>query len=774
MILKKNFKQKISAISITEETYWDALNNIKGDAPNGIDFEKIVDLSLAYLINFSFGNLSDSEFNLETFKAILDKANNDFQIGYTPNILKAYNSNATYKNTSLFTFAYCIVQFDYYFKSIDLKGTDFYKYTNHYFETGAKLNIDDYKGDKEYLIKEYSKMDSDGMHRAKHHIKKAFVGSLFLLLNELQLPTDNFKNRVSNCREYNAMVKTPREFRKYFPFKLLEFDIKSAFPRFIDEIIDSNISSNVYDRIMQTYSINRAEAKILFNKWLNSGKYKTEKQFFEFFEPIYKEKTEDLVKLLTNKEKPFWKVMFYWEHIAIETFVSVNKVEKYTRLHDAIFVVDNEYNAKIKNTDFTFVTFGAKKYFSKVGIDVATDKKTPNKYTPAIPFILRRNTLFELNLTKNIESKTFGFFRIFKEPFYYLNANFNISANGFIQDSEFVFYDSEHFYNNLQNMVNVMAYLNDYDMRQMKYLVKGILLHILENGIINFDLNEMVETLVYSIETPEYKYKNHLYCKAENISIPEYQKEYYKALKLFDSVCYAESVFSIVETSCKQKKKLCIDYRSLNLRNSKGFDFVLDLIKRFNSANGFEDVRTADSFKAIFDKKREVGHPIENCTNRVGKNATGTNEIRDFDKLGIRPQTLSKFKKWQETKQNIREVQNVYYLLKEFIENASLEYEVINVNGRNEVKAKEQTETSAFIPYANQWSDIEKAFPTEEEFKIQMMDSILNKEEREIKEEFKEFEQSWNRFNRVITMPITKHKEKEKDVITTSLFKTAI
>jgi hypothetical protein len=52
------------------------------------------------------------------------------------------------------------------------------------------------KGDKEYLLKEYDKMDKDGFHRAKYHIKKAFVGSLFLLLNELELDTIHFKNKV--------------------------------------------------------------------------------------------------------------------------------------------------------------------------------------------------------------------------------------------------------------------------------------------------------------------------------------------------------------------------------------------------------------------------------------------------------------------------------------------------------------------------------------------------------------------------------------------------
>jgi hypothetical protein len=748
MQVKKNFKQLITSLEVTPETYKDILNNIKGDTDSGFDFNDVVNYSLAYLTNYSFENLKDSEYNLETFKAILDKANINFRLGYKPNILKAYNGSATAKNTELFIYAYCIIQFDYYFKSIDLKNNDFYKYTQHYFNTGLKLDIDLYKGDKEYLLKEYDKMDKDGFHRAKYHIKKAFVGSLFLLLNELELETIHFKNKVSDCREYNAMVKTPRPFRKYFPFKLVEYDIKSAFPRFIDEIIDSNIAHDVYQRIMDSYNLERDSAKILFNKWLNSSKYKTKEQFYNFFEPIYKDKTNDLVNLLTNKEKPFWKVMFYWEFLAIETFVKTNKIERFTRLHDAVFIVDNEYNIPIKDIDFSFVSFGAKKYFSKPGIQVAKNIKNATRYTPAIPYELRSKLVLEVNHTEKIESKSFNNFRIYKEPFWFLNANFNIGANGYIKESEFYFYDVSHFENKLQNLVNVIAYNNNLSFRKLKFYVKGILNYILENSVLTFDLNDVLDFLMISIEPPIYDYKNHTYSGRDNLNMFEYQSQLKKAEKMFDSVCYAESIFSIVETSYKTKQKICIDFRTLKLRKGKGYNFLFDLINRFNHANGFSDVRTADSFKVIFDKKREVGHTINKIQdNSKTTNATGFNEIRDFDDIAIRPQTKAKFKKWLQKEQDSKEVQSIYFELKEFIENPATSYKVETINGRNEIVLKDQVQKEQIKPFAEAWKELKENLLNSEENKEFLKLSILNVEEMEAVQIGDEFYKDWKRYN---------------------------
>jgi hypothetical protein len=723
----KNFKQLVTSLIVTPEAYKNALENIKGDGDGGMEFNDVLNLSLSYLCNYSFVGLKDSDYTLESFKAILDKANLDFKLGYTPNILKAYNGTATYKNCEFFSYAYCLVQFDYYFKSIDLKETDFYRYTQHYFNTKNKLPFENYKGDKDYLLKEYAKMDKEGSHRAKFHIKKAFTGALFMLLNELQLPTDFFRNRFSDCREYNAMTKTPREYRRFFPFKFSEYDIKSAFPRFIDEIIGSNISNDVYEKIMNVYSLSRSESKILFNKWLNSGKYKSANEFYTFFEPIYKDKTNQLVDLLTNKEKPFWKVMFYWELVSIESFVDVNSIKNYTRLHDGIFKIDNEYNPPLKFSDLNFVEFSCRRFFSVPSFEIAKNKKIASKYASAIPFDLRNKLIYEINLTEGIDSKRIKDFRIFKEPFYFLNANFNIASNGFIDNGEFCFYEPEHFKEKLQNLANILAYENNFGFLKLKTYLRSILNYITENSVFIFDVDDLLNDIYINISEPIYEHKNHLYNGKNNIDLFEYQKQYYEALKIYDTISLCESIFPIVEQSYKTGNKLFIDFRELGLRKNRGANFMYDLILKFNECNGFFDVRTASSFKDIFDKKRERGHTIQNYSNSVSENATGTNKIRDFDNIDIRPQTKAKLKKWLNLEQDKKQLQKLYFQLKEIIQKGSDVIEITKSNGRNEISIKEIEQNQVeYLPFIEQWQQMKQSFTNEDEFKQQMKTSKLH------------------------------------------------
>lgn len=747
MNTKKNFKQIVTSINYSEGEYIDILNNIKGDADGGFDFSKVVEYSLAYLINNNFTNLTDKEYTLETFKAILDKANLKFKFGYKPNLVLPYNGTAEVTHTPLLITAYLIIQFDYYFKTINLKETDFYKYTVHYFSTNKKLNIDLYKGDKNYLLKEYGKMDKEGMHRAKYHIKKAFIGSLFLLVNELQLPTIHFRYRTSDCREYNAMVKTPREFRKYFPFELKEHDIKSAFPRFIDEIIGSNISADVYELIMECYNLDRPNAKVLFNTWLNSSKYKTKEQFYTFFKPIYKEKTPQLVELLTNKEKPFWQIMFYWEMVAIETFVEANKIEKYTRLHDAVFVIENEYNTPIKHYDFSFVSFGQKCFIYEKTIQIATNVKNAKSYLGCIPYELRTRLTYEVNLTEGIASKRIKDFRFYKNEFYFLNANFNISANGFIKDGEFCFYDVNHFKDKLQNMANVIAHNNNLSIVGLQTYLRCILTHILENGVLSFDVEQLLYNLILEIEEPQHKLKNHTYNGRNTIDLFEYQKLYFQGLKIFDSICFAESVFKTIKTSYKEKTKCFIDFKGLGISCKKQNLFIVNLIHDFNTANGINDVRTARSFTKILEKKRELGHTIQNDIHSVSRNALFPCYDSELQKNGIRPQTIKHYNAWLQIEPDYKKIQDVYFDFKHFIDNADTMFEVVKENGRNQLKENNQTTTENFIPFAEAWNEFSQSLMPENEFNKTLEQSILNIDEVEAIQQGAQFYKEWKVFN---------------------------
>jgi len=174
--------------------------------------------------------------------------------------------------------------------------------------TGTKLPESEYKLDLEYLNKKYAYY-SEQKTKPEKIIDYWFNGCLFVILNDLGLSVANFKIVSKEGRQYNPIVKVPRDFRKYFPFVLNQYDIKSAYPHFIDLIIDSNVAGSIYGDIQKRLSIARGDAKILFNRKLNSGKYYSREHFTTFFEPYYKEYTSGLVDLILDKKTPFWKRM---------------------------------------------------------------------------------------------------------------------------------------------------------------------------------------------------------------------------------------------------------------------------------------------------------------------------------------------------------------------------------------------------------------------------------------------------------------------------------
>ena len=135
-----------------------------------------------------------------------------------------------------------------------------------------------------------------------------------------------------------------------------QYDIKSAYPHFIDTIIGSDVAGSLYDNISKEFNLTRSEAKIKFNKIVNSGKYYNRDYFASFFNPIYKDKTEKLIDLILDKKTPFWSVMQNWESIAVDTFKKSNRIENVTRLHDAIIIIENTFLNEIR-TDFIFYEF---------------------------------------------------------------------------------------------------------------------------------------------------------------------------------------------------------------------------------------------------------------------------------------------------------------------------------------------------------------------------------------------------------------------------------
>src|SRR5690606_32862772 len=97
---------------------------------------------------------------------------------------------------------------------------------------------------------------------------------------------------------------------------------------------------------MKSKSITRSEAKILFNKVLNSGKYKSKTETIKFLVSCgYPENIASQITVLTHDpNKLFLYHMTQYEEIAINIFKRDNNLLNVGRLHDSIVFIKSDIN----------------------------------------------------------------------------------------------------------------------------------------------------------------------------------------------------------------------------------------------------------------------------------------------------------------------------------------------------------------------------------------------------------------------------------------------
>ena len=92
----------------------------------------------------------------------------------------------------------------------------------------------------------------------------------FLFCKKHELPTTFFKVSWKRNREYNPLTKSEKITRYLLPLTVYEFDIKEAYPSFIDVLLDSKVSKDIYYSISQSREIKEEEAKIYYNRLINN------------------------------------------------------------------------------------------------------------------------------------------------------------------------------------------------------------------------------------------------------------------------------------------------------------------------------------------------------------------------------------------------------------------------------------------------------------------------------------------------------------------------
>ena len=233
--LKTDIQNRIS-VNI-EANLLNALNEMRGDNKNGygISFSEITRLAMAYFYSEIFTDkIKDNYYTLDMVKGFLDANNLTTYTAIHELNVPFYSLN----NAPLFRHCWLIIQSAWFFNSEYFGHHQHIDYVNHYINTGQKLPIEHYNFDRNYLEKKYNDIDSKKNAKIPVNgftlVSQWYYGILFLICKELQLPTKHFIISLIDNREYNPLPKTSRQLRPLAPFKLIECDIKSAFPTFLD------------------------------------------------------------------------------------------------------------------------------------------------------------------------------------------------------------------------------------------------------------------------------------------------------------------------------------------------------------------------------------------------------------------------------------------------------------------------------------------------------------------------------------------------------------
>lgn len=480
--LKTDIQNRIN--SNDSLNFYNAINEMKGDKKNkcGFEFSEITRLAMAYFYSEIFTDeIKNEYYTLEMVKGFFDADN-------TTPYTAIHEIDVQYhklKNVEYSKHCWLIIQTAWYFNSSFFGHHQHIDYVNYYIRTGQKLPINKYRYDKGYLEKKYNDVDNSKKNKIPINgfslVSKWYYGILFLICKELNLSTANFMITNIDNREYNPLPKTSRQLRPLAPFKIIECDIKSAFPTFLDIETGANLKDHIYNNLMQSKNITRGEAKLLFNKICNSGAYKSEAFTIDFFKQCgYNENQSlHLITLTHNAKIKFINTMTEYEAFAIKTFMFLNNLQRGARLHDAVIYIDDKTRPKIlkvePNCDFGF------KELNRPVINESF--KLGNKflkyaYINSIPKGL--NLIAKHEFKKPEIKGTANGFKFYTQKYQYITASFNL--NDYTADySKFI--------NNCSNMFEVLIYLNKKPLKSLS--VYFILRHIRQNSNYIFNVRAL-------------------------------------------------------------------------------------------------------------------------------------------------------------------------------------------------------------------------------------------------------------------------------------------
>lgn len=234
-----------------------------------------------------------------------------------------------------------------------LRNNDYFKYVDAYINYNTKLDTNYFKHDLKKLNEYYRKYDElkqNPFEKNKYNEYVLYISLKLLGGYNPAIDDELFNVIIKDNREYSPLTKIPSVLRGELHFKVKEYDIKRAFPTFIDIELETDYSSIVYD------IISKKDFAIAINSH-NESKLSI-KDAKAKLKPIYGNRVDEVItESRFNERGKAFRDLSYYELEYINKFVKSNEIGNFARLHDGIFVLEN---VECKNLTFDKVEFSIK------------------------------------------------------------------------------------------------------------------------------------------------------------------------------------------------------------------------------------------------------------------------------------------------------------------------------------------------------------------------------------------------------------------------------
>jgi hypothetical protein len=212
-----------------------------------------------------------------------------------------------------------------------------------------------------------------GQYYRPEYLKKLMIQSIVFCLTNGKCGN----RKIVEFREYNPFTALSKSLRGIIPIRYVEIDLSSANAQFVDILLGTDISDEVYTNIMEHYGLTRNQAKWKYNPTLNNHRLSVPKAFEFYKNAGYpEEKAQRLARMTANTQKgSFFRIMTEYEQAVIDLYnemIEGNGV----RFHDALVVREST----IRDKDYV-LPLALKTSKEQHAVDFLSDLELPDDRT---------------------------------------------------------------------------------------------------------------------------------------------------------------------------------------------------------------------------------------------------------------------------------------------------------------------------------------------------------------------------------------------------------